>query len=87
MEKLDKKPLFTKFVILVMAFTMILSTSMFFYQRQKEIEIENERKKKLLEITAPPGHKGVETGGEPSEPEAKRRRDFVRKVLILLMRP
>ena len=82
MEELIKKPLFTKSIILMMIFTMILSTSMFFYQRQKEIEIENERKKKLLEMTAAPGHKGVETGGEPSDPEAKRRRDFVRNVSI-----
>lgn len=50
-------------------------------QRNKEIEIENERKQKLLKMTPAAGHKGVETGGEPDEPQAKTRRDFVKKMM------
>ncbi|XP_066932693.1 mannosyl-oligosaccharide 1,2-alpha-mannosidase IA-like [Clytia hemisphaerica] len=50
-------------------------------QKQKEIEIENERKQQLLKITAAPHHQGVETGGEPKDAQAKTRRDFVRKMM------
>lgn len=50
-------------------------------QKQKEIEIEREKQQKLLKMKPPDGHKGIETGGEPNDPETKKRRDFVKKMM------
>ena len=49
------------------------------FQKAKELEIENERKQKLLKMTVSPEH-GVDTGGEPKDPEVKKKRDFIKKV-------
>ena len=81
MEK-AQKPLLFKLVTCTSVFVLLMIASLYFHhhQKQKEIEIENERKQQLLKMTPAPHHKGVETGGEPKDAQAKTRRDFVRKV-------
>ena len=61
--------------VIVTLFGIVMMASLYF--------METEKKEALLKKSPLPGHKGVETGGDPKEqPQAKTRRDFVKKVLF-----
>lgn len=81
MEKSNpSRPFLVKLILVLIIFALFLMTSLYLNQKKKQLEIEEEKKNALLKLTPSPGHKGVETGGEPKDPQAKTRRDFVRKV-------
>ena len=84
MEKSHQRSFLVKSILVIVTFGLFLMTSLYLNQKKKQLEIEEERKKALLKLTPLPGHKGVETGGEPKDPQAKTRRDFVRKVCIVI---
>ena len=71
-----------KSVLVIVTFGIFMMASLYFNQKNKQIQIENEKKEALLKMTPLPGHKGVETGGDPKDPQAKTRRDFVKKVFF-----
>lgn len=68
-----------KIILFTISFMILFIVSLSVYQRNKELEIENQKKEELLRVTANPKH-GVDTGGEPKDPQAKQRRDFVKNV-------
>ena len=81
MEK-NQRSFLVKSVFVIVTFGLFMMTSLYLNQKKKEFEIEKDRKEALLKLTPLPGHKGVETGGDPKDPQAKTRRDFVKKVCL-----
>lgn len=77
------KIMFVNIVLFTVVFLLFFFVSSSVYQKNKELEIENQRKEKLLKMTADPKH-GVDTGGEPRDPQAKQRRDFVKNVSVFV---
>lgn len=49
-------------------------------QKEKEEEIQQEHKEKLLKMTVPPEH-GVKIEGDPTDPDVRNKRDFIKKMM------